>query len=311
VTKISRASATQRAGRANRQNSGHCYRLYAELDFDQRPYFLKPEIQRSDLSELYLMALDLFSFPLEKLSWLEPPPASALSNAHDLLCALNAIDKDFHITSIGVEVLNYPLHPRLARIVAEAQNCSHDIFHDTLIFLANFLGEKNRDRFFHLLPYKGKNIQNKKKSLEEIMLAGFQDRVARSRGDNFFEVITMNGDTLKIARDKASEFDPRHELWIVMDLNNNKEVIIFLPIEESWLYDLEPFPISEDLKYVWDEKKNSVVQNSRTMIGKILLTEEKSIPKIANSETRKILIDQAKGLLQSLKSSMEYERLLT
>lgn len=52
---ISKASATQRAGRAGRTGSGHCYRLYSsavyERDFEER---IQPELQRTPLEGRYL-----------------------------------------------------------------------------------------------------------------------------------------------------------------------------------------------------------------------------------------------------------------
>ena len=311
IAKISRAQATQRAGRANREGAGTCFRLYAELDFEQRPYFSKPEIEKSDLSELYLMALDLFSFPLDKLTWLENPPAKALSNAHDLLFSLNAIDEKLSITETGKKILTYPLHPRLGRILAEAQKGSEKKYREILAFLADFLNEKSKDRFYKLLAYKKSSSQKTDKSLEEILLTGFSDRIARTRGEKYFDVITMNGETLKIDSSIAKEFDPQHPLWIVMDLNNKGDITKCVPIEESWLYDLTPFPISEEMKYIWDEKKMSVAQTARLMIGKILLSEEKSIPGATNPEIKKILKNEARNFVSSLHTSMEYERLLT
>ncbi|MGZ3789377.1 MAG: ATP-dependent helicase C-terminal domain-containing protein [Bacteriovorax sp.] len=311
VTKISKSQAIQRAGRANREAEGWCYRLYAELDYEQRPYFLKPEIERSDLSELYLLALDLFSFPLDKLNWLESPPENALKSAHDLLFSINAVDQNFRITEIGKQILTYPLHPRLGRILTEAQRSTPERYKETLFFLADFLGEKNRERFFRQLAYRGNHAESKDKTLEEILLTGFPDRVARTRGEKYFDVITRNGETVKIASSIAQEFDPHHELWIVMDLNNKGEAIKCVPIEEEWLYDLEPFPLSEDVRYFWDEKKQAVYQSSRTLIGKILLSEENSAPTSSNAEIKKILQDVAKDHIKSLHSSMEYERLLT
>ena len=51
VRRVSRASATQRAGRAGRTAPGRCLRLYTRHDFDTRPEFDVPEILREDLSE--------------------------------------------------------------------------------------------------------------------------------------------------------------------------------------------------------------------------------------------------------------------
>ncbi|MBC7538904.1 MAG: ATP-dependent RNA helicase [Bacteriovorax sp.] len=312
ITKISRASATQRAGRANRQGTGQCFRLYAELDFDQRPYLQKPEILKSDLSELSLMSLELFNTSLDKLSWFENPPSKALKNSQDLLFAINAVDGFGSITAIGRKILKYPLHPRLGRILAEAENFSASAHREALSFLAEFLGEKSKDRFIKMLSInKSSATSLKSKCLEEIILTGFPDRVARARGEKYFDVITQNGETLKIASQISHDFDPNHSLWIVLDLNNKGEAMKCIAIEEDWLYDLVPFPIVEEDKYFWDEKNEQVQKTERILLGKILLSESKTQSKTSNNETKKILIDKATEFIKSLHETQEYERLLT
>lgn len=310
ITKISKASATQRAGRANREASGRCFRLYAELDFDQRPYLQKPEILKSDLSELYLMSIDLFNEPLEELSWFENPPESAIRNSRELLFAINAISEQRSITAIGTKILRYPLHPRLGRIVVEAEKYSDQSRSEVLNFLADFLNEKNRERFLRQLPFSNQS-NSETKNLEEIIITGFPDRVARARGEKYFDVITSKGETLKIAREIAHDFDPKHSLWIVLDLNNKGEASKCIPIEEIWLYELEPFPIVEEVKYSWDDKKEQVLKNERTLLGKLVLSESKSTPKLSNESIRAILIEKALDYLDSLRKTQAYERLLT
>ena len=51
VEKVSRASATQRAGRAGRTRPGRCLRLYTRADFESRPEHDAPEIRRLDLAQ--------------------------------------------------------------------------------------------------------------------------------------------------------------------------------------------------------------------------------------------------------------------
>lgn len=310
ITKISRASATQRAGRANREGEGHCYRLYAELDFDQRPYLQKPEILKSDLSELYLLSLDLFKQPLEVLCWFENPPDSALKNSRELLLAINAISDQQTITPIGKKILKYPLHPRLGRILVEAEKYSGQSHLAVLKFMADFLGEKNKERFVKQLSI-APLANTTARSVEELTLTGFPDRVARARGEKYFDVITSNGETLKIAKEISHDFDPNHPLWIVLDLNNKGEVSKCIAIEEIWLYDLEPFPIEEEVRYSWDDKKEQVTKLERTLLGKLVLAESKTTPQSSSDGIRSILIEKALGHLKSLHQSQQYERLLT
>ena len=46
VQRVSKAQAWQRAGRAGREDSGLCYRLYTEDEFDKLIPMTVPEIQR-------------------------------------------------------------------------------------------------------------------------------------------------------------------------------------------------------------------------------------------------------------------------
>ena len=46
VQRVSKAQAWQRAGRAGREDSGLCYRLYTEAEFDKLIPMTVPEIQR-------------------------------------------------------------------------------------------------------------------------------------------------------------------------------------------------------------------------------------------------------------------------
>ena len=90
VARISKASATQRAGRAARTAPGRVIRLYTADDLHRRRDQDPPEILRRELSELCLTlrAMGLTS-PLE-LDWLDAPPSAALARAEDLLERLGA-----------------------------------------------------------------------------------------------------------------------------------------------------------------------------------------------------------------------------
>ncbi|PWU30889.1 ATP-dependent helicase HrpB, partial [Pseudomonas sp. RW407] len=74
--RISRASATQRAGRAGRLEPGVCYRLWSEAQHEQLPAYGTAEILQADLAGL---ALQLGRWGVEpgELAWLDVPPAAA------------------------------------------------------------------------------------------------------------------------------------------------------------------------------------------------------------------------------------------
>ncbi|MDQ1560228.1 MAG: ATP-dependent helicase HrpB [Pyrinomonadaceae bacterium] len=120
VTRISRASATQRAGRAGRTRPGRALRLYTAQDFNARAEYETPEILRADLTEATLELHAAGVGDLHNFEWFEPPPARALEQAETLLRGLGALDGGRKVTVAGRRMLQLPLHPRLARVLIEA-----------------------------------------------------------------------------------------------------------------------------------------------------------------------------------------------
>lgn len=124
IEPVSRASCAQRAGRAGRTRPGRVVRLYTKHDHDIRRAFEVPEIARTDLAGA---ALELYSAGLagpgglSSLRWFEPPPAAAAAAAEELVVRLGAVERGA-ISPLGRRMLRFPLHPRLARIVCEAED---------------------------------------------------------------------------------------------------------------------------------------------------------------------------------------------
>ena len=117
---ISRASATQRAGRAGRVRAGRCLRLYTRHDHDARPAHDKPEIARVDLADT-LLAVTAVCADLNERDWLDPPPLEGWAAARTLCTRLGALAADGSLSEVGRRMLRFPLHPRLARLVLEAE----------------------------------------------------------------------------------------------------------------------------------------------------------------------------------------------
>jgi ATP-dependent helicase HrpB len=121
LAKVSRASAIQRAGRAGRTRSGRALRLYTAHDFAERPAHDVPEIARVDLADARLALGVLGVDDPDALAWLDPPPAAAWGAARDLLGELGALDGAGALTAVGRRMAALPVHPRLARLVVEAE----------------------------------------------------------------------------------------------------------------------------------------------------------------------------------------------
>lgn len=117
TTRISKASATQRAGRAGRTASGECLRLYSEKDFSLLADFEKPEIERVDLAEAVLQLLAWGEKDPREFDWFEKPSEKSIESAIASLKLLGAIDAKEKLTDIGKKMARLPLQPRLARLI--------------------------------------------------------------------------------------------------------------------------------------------------------------------------------------------------
>ncbi|KAK1822039.1 hypothetical protein LTR12_003563 [Friedmanniomyces endolithicus] len=116
-TPISRASATQRAGRAGRTKPGKCYRLYTDSAYTHTlPETTVPEIQRSNLAALVLQLKALGIDNLARFHFLSPPPAELLVRALELLFALGALDDYAKLTKpLGTRIAELGIEPMLAK----------------------------------------------------------------------------------------------------------------------------------------------------------------------------------------------------
>jgi ATP-dependent helicase HrpB len=145
VQRISRAAATQRAGRAGRTRAGRCLRLYSKHDHDTRPAYELPEVRRLDLAESLLLLSATGVRDPAAFGWFELPQPAALAAARELLERLGAIDAQFQPTELGRRMLTFPLHPRLARLVVEGER--RGVGRDACLVAALVgEGELSRDR---------------------------------------------------------------------------------------------------------------------------------------------------------------------
>ncbi|RMQ41295.1 ATP-dependent helicase HrpB [Pseudomonas cichorii] len=117
--RISRASATQRAGRAGRLEPGVCYRLWSEAQHEQLAAYGSAEILQADLAGLALQLARWGVLP-SQLVWLDAPPAAAYAQAQDLLVRLGALSgqgQDRKLTCHGQAMAELPAHPRIAHLL--------------------------------------------------------------------------------------------------------------------------------------------------------------------------------------------------
>lgn len=124
---ISHASADQRAGRAGRTAPGTCRRLWTAADHRTRAAHETPEVRRLDLAQALLQMLDMGVVDIRGFDWLQPPETAAVDRAITLLRELRAMDDAERVTKLGDRMARFPAHPRMARMLLEAEQrgCLH------------------------------------------------------------------------------------------------------------------------------------------------------------------------------------------
>jgi ATP-dependent helicase HrpA len=148
IEPISRASAAQRAGRCGRVADGICIRLYTEEDFEGRPAFTDPEIQRTNLASVLLQMASLELGSMENFPFLDPPDSRAVSDGLNLLRELGALstsrlDGD-RLTKLGRTMATLPTDPRLARMLLAADRLG--CLADVLVIVAAMSIQDPRER---------------------------------------------------------------------------------------------------------------------------------------------------------------------
>lgn len=139
LSPVSKAATDQRAGRAGRTQPGICLRLWEESTQRRRPDFEVAELHRVDLSSAVLRLYDWGETDVAAFPWFEIPPAASIEHAQKLLRLLGAIDSH-GITDLGRRLVRFPVSPRIARLLVEAQRFGQS---DRAALMAALLSERD------------------------------------------------------------------------------------------------------------------------------------------------------------------------
>ena len=317
VGRISKASATQRAGRAARTGPGEVMRLYSEEDYLLRPEHDSPEIARADLSQLLINIRAMKIAHIDDLDWLDAPPAKSVESAEVLLDRLGAND------GMEQKLTRFPLSPRLSRILVEALD--RDVGEDGCLAAAllglGMRSEKNdllaamdlpqeyrlRQHLEQLIRMARppKQTRHDDEALLLSVLAGFPDRVARRRTGN--QVLLSTGISAEVAGET-----PPYEFMLALDAEDRQEnplplIRMFARVEPEWLLDLFPDRIQERSSVVWNRITERVEKVSALLYDNLIIEESRGTA--PEAEAAELLAQKAFEIgLDSFveKSALEY-----
>jgi ATP-dependent helicase HrpB len=282
VGRVSKASATQRAGRAGRTGPGRVLRLYGIEDYQRRPEHDAPEIARSDLSQL---CLALRAMQIGDLEWLDAPPEAAWQSAEALLDRLGATGERVH------QLARYPLHPRLSRILIAAmeRGVGEDGCVAAAVLGSGARSEKNdllaaidsdqdyrtRQQVEQLrrIARPARQTEHNDDALLTSVLAGFPDRVARRRAGN--QVLLSTGGSAEVAGDP-----PRYEFMVAVDAEDRKDkplplIRMTARIEPEWLIELFPDHVRDKSGVEWNRLGERVEAVSALLFDELVIQESR------------------------------------
>ncbi|KAJ1902145.1 hypothetical protein LPJ66_000234 [Kickxella alabastrina] len=130
VVPCSRASASQRAGRAGRVGPGKCFRMYTQHAFlNEMDANTPPEILRTNLSSVVLMLKCIGINNLIEFDFMDPPSPAALQQSLEHLYALGALNDRGDLTKLGRRMAEFPMDPMMTKalLASEKYRCSEEL----------------------------------------------------------------------------------------------------------------------------------------------------------------------------------------
>ncbi|WP_296746726.1 ATP-dependent helicase HrpB [Mesorhizobium sp.] len=312
TVRVSRASADQRAGRAGRTQAGAAVRLWRAEQTASLHAFTPPEILEADLSGLVLDCAAFGVADPSKLSFLDPPPVPALSEARLLLKALHAIDDAGRLTEAGAAMRRLALPVRLAHMVAEAARTGRAFEAATLAVLLTErgLGGDSADLERRLMRFRGEKSPraNAARQLAErlakqaggqrgdpstsagaLLINAWPDRVARARGERGRFVLANGSGAMVDAVDPLAG-----ETWLVVaDLQGkaqNARITAAASIDESDIRAALADRIETRREASFDRERRAVRVRETARLGAITLSE-RMLPAPSGADADRAILD--------------------
>ena len=149
IEAVAQSSADQRKGRAGRVAAGVCVRLYSEKDYETRPRFTQPEIQRANLADVILRLKAFGLGDIERFPFINMPAAKAIRAGYGLLEEVGAITAgnnadNRELTAIGRELARLPVDPTVGRMILQARE--EKALREVLVIAAGLSIQDPRER---------------------------------------------------------------------------------------------------------------------------------------------------------------------
>lgn len=310
TSRVSKASAEQRKGRAGRVEPGVCYRLWSESEQFGLAEFTPPEIREADLAPLVLELAQWGARTPDKLGWIDPPPPAHWQQALELLQWLDMLDDAGAITEHGKSARALGIHPRLAHMVVLGRSLGLGGLAAELASLLedrDLLGPgagadmheriralRGERGFQRIDPHRLQALRHQANRLSErgaantseqntaptstevgrLLALAYPDRICKRRSGDTPRYQLSNGKGALLREDDGLA---RHEWLVAADLDGKaREARIYLaaPVDLPTLEtDLAAHILEQD-EAEWDDKRGTVVARKTRRLGALLLAEK-------------------------------------
>ena len=313
TVRASKASALQRAGRAGRTAPGVCYRLYNEQTFQAMTAFSPAEILTADLAPL-LLELAAWGIRVDSgdsrdvsstvpgIKWLDPPPGAHLAAAGELLQLLGAVSGEGQITPLGRRMVRLPVHPRLARLLLEAE--TRGLLPAACRFAAQLSNratagaalERTERQLLQLMGQRGPTATGPADDglMAPLYLAAWPDRIAQRRTGEQDRYLLASGRGALLSRTCTS----RAGLGVALQVDGGTgaEGVIhqLAVVTPEQLRQTLPQLLVRQRQVGWDETAGRVVAAEQERIGSLVLasrqvaaSDEEALPLLLEQVARR------------------------
>ncbi|MBH3276747.1 ATP-dependent helicase HrpB [Serratia marcescens] len=314
--RISQASMVQRAGRAGRLEPGLCWHLFAKEQAERAAEHAEPDILQSDLTGFWLELLQWGCHDPAQLTWLDAPPAAALTAARALLRRLGAMDDGDKLTAPGRQMAALGCEPRLAAMLVAGATLSADGL-ATAALLAALLEEPPRGGQMDIGYWLSRPQANWRQRAAQLakrlpqragqvdvelaprlLAQAFTDRIAQRRGQDG-RYLLANGLGAAMNQDEALSRAPWLIVPSLLQGHNSPDarILLALPVDIEALAAQLPAMVMQRTAVEWDEEKGTLRAWKRQQIGRLTLRAQ-PLAKPADEELQQALLDwvRAQGL---------------
>ncbi|MDT8424279.1 MAG: ATP-dependent helicase HrpB [Desulfuromonadales bacterium] len=284
TVRISKASATQRTGRAGRLGPGRCYRLWSAGTHAALLPFAPAEISVADLTPLALQLAAWGGTEVSQLAWLDPPSPGRLNAARNLLRLFGALDVNDALTPRGKRLAALPTDPRSARLLLAAEDEDQLPLGIELVTLLNARRELaasadvttalasidsqpsttlDRERRYWQQHFRLGNNERPLRDpavIARLLAGAWPDRIGRRRpaADNRYLLANGRGATLR-----SGSAPPGSEWLVAIDCvgrpGAEDEIRLAVPLERKVIEELYPAALAWRREVIWDERAERVV----------------------------------------------------